>query len=139
MAENKTQPTGESVETFINRIPDEQKRQDSLTVLNLMQTITGIAPRMWGDSIVGFGSYHYTYASGRQGDWFVIGFSPRKQNLTLYLSCGLKPPQATALLKNLGKHKIGVGCIYINKLQDVNLDVLKELMQWAAQQNLPGV
>ena len=88
--------------------------------------LTGETPRLWGDSIVGFGSYHYAYASGREGDWFVTGFSPRKQNLTLYAAGGFEPH--TALLAKLGKHKLGKGCLYINKLQDVDQEVLRALM-----------
>lgn len=126
MAELKTRPTGASVEAFLQSIPDERKRQDSFVLVQMMQAVTGETPRLWGDSIVGFGSYHYAYASGREGDWFVTGFSPRKQNLTLYAAGGFEPH--TALLAKLGKHKLGKGCLYINKLQDVDQEVLRALM-----------
>lgn len=126
MAELKTKPSDNSVEAFLNGIEDEKKRQASFTILDLMRQVTGAEPKMWGDSIVGFGDLHYKYASGREGDWFPVGFSPRKANLTLYLSGGLDV-QAD-LLSKLGKYKTGKGCVYINKLEDVNLDVLREMV-----------
>jgi len=138
MAELKTRPSDVNVDAFLQAIPDERKRQDSYTLLQLLQEITGESPRMWGDSIVGFGDYHYAYASGRQGDWFVTGFSPRKQNLTLYVMGGFEPH--AALLARLGKHKLGKGCLYINKLQDVDQTVLRDLMSASvgAARNDPG-
>ena len=127
MAELKTKRNKGDVDTFLNSVSDEKKRQDSFTVLELMRQVTGEEPEMWGDSIVGFGSYHYKYASGREGDWFVTGFSPRKQNLTLYIMSGFD--EYDQLLVKLGKHSIGKSCLYIKKIEDVDLDVLKELVQ----------
>jgi hypothetical protein len=126
MAELKTKPNDGDVEAFLAAVPDAQKRADSLLLLELFRTVTGETPKMWGSSIVGFGDYHYAYASGREGDWFVTGFSPRKQNLTLYCMGGYEPHGD--LLARLGKHKLGKGCLYINRLQDVDLDVLRELV-----------
>ena len=126
MAENKTQKTEASVSDFLNTLPDETKRQDCFTILALMKQASGSAPKMWGPAIIGFGDAHYKYESGREGDWFKIGFSPRKANLTLYIMGGL--PKYADLLGQLGKHKTGKGCLYINKLSDVNLDVLKEMI-----------
>ena len=127
MAELKTKPTDENVLDFLNGIADEKRRQDCFSVLELMKQATGAEPKMWGDSIVGFGSYHYKYASGREGDWFLTGFSPRKQNLTLYIMSGFD--EYEALLSKLGKHKTSKACLYINKLQDVDAAVLKELVE----------
>jgi hypothetical protein len=126
MAELKTKPQDTSVDAFLQSVSDERKRQDSYALLQLLQEITDESPRMWGDSIVGFGDYRYVYASGREGDWFVTGFSPRKQNLTLYVMGGFEPH--AELLARLGKHKLGKGCLYINKLQDVDQAVLRDLM-----------
>lgn len=126
MAELKTKPTDADVEAFLAGIPDPQKRSDSLVLLDLFRAVTGEQPRMWGSSIVGFGDYHYAYASGREGDWFVTGFSPRKQNLTLYCMGSYEPH--AELLARLGKHKLGKGCLYINRLRDVDLGVLRELV-----------
>jgi hypothetical protein len=127
MAENKTQPTGASVEEFIGSIPVDRRREDARTVLALMREVTGEEPRMWGPSIVGFGDYHYQYESGREGDWFLAGFSPRKANLVLYIMSGF--PRHAALMEKLGKHRTGKSCLYINKLDDVDLDVLRELVR----------
>jgi hypothetical protein len=127
MAENKTVPTDQSVEEFLNTIEDEQKRRDSFTLLDLMREVTGMEPRMWGSSIVGFGSYHYRYESGREGDSILAGFSPRKQNLTIYSMGGVDPDDE--LLKNLGKHTTGKGCLYIKRLGDVDPAVLKRLIE----------
>jgi hypothetical protein len=132
MAEPKTKPTDTSADSFVAALPDEKKRNDSLELLAMLREVTGEQPQMWGDSIVGFGSYHYTYASGRQGDWFVAGFSPRKQNLTLYVMGGFEPHDE--LLAKLGKHKLGKGCLYINKLQDVDRDTLRQLLAAAVAQ-----
>jgi hypothetical protein len=126
MAELKTKPSDANVDAFLQSIPDERKRQDSYVLLQLLQEVTGETPRLWGDSIIGFGDYHYVYASGREGDWFVTGFSPRKQNLTLYVMGGFEPH--AELLAKLGKYKTGKGCLYINKLQDVDQTVLRSLM-----------
>ena len=127
MAELKTKVSDQSVEKFLNGIADEKRRRDCFTVLELMKQATKAEPRMWGSAIVGFGSYHYKYASGREGDWPLIGFSPRKQNLTLYLMPGFE--QYDALLKTLGKHKTGKVCLYINRLDDIHLPTLKKLIQ----------
>lgn len=126
MSENKTQKTNASVIDFLNGLPDEKKRQDCLTLLEMMSEITDLEPKMWGASIVGFGDVHYKYASGREGDWFKVGFSPRKQNLTLYMMDGF--PKYQDLLAKLGKHKTGVSCLYIKKLSDVNIDILRQMI-----------
>jgi hypothetical protein len=127
MAELKTKLTDASVTEFINGIKDEEKRADSFEILKLMKQVTKEEPKMWGSSIIGFGNVHYKYDSGREGDWFITGFSPRNQNLTLYVIGSFKPH--VDLLNKLGKHKTGVGCLYIKKLQDVDIKVLKELIQ----------
>lgn len=124
--ELKTKVNDLSVEGFLNSVADEQKRKDSFEILKLMKQVTKETPKMWGSSIVGFGSYHFKYASGREGDWMLTGFSPRKQNLTLYLMGGFNLHQD--LLKKLGKYKTSVGCLYINKLDDVDRKVLKALV-----------
>jgi hypothetical protein len=127
MAELKTQPTGESVHAFLNQVADEKKRQACYTILELMEDVTGAEPQMWGPSIVGFGSYHYKYASGREGDWFLTGFSPRKRNITLYIMSGFE--QYQPLLDRLGKFKTGKSCLYINKIEDVDMGTLRELVE----------
>jgi hypothetical protein len=129
MSQNKTVPTGESVEQFLNSIESEQKRKDSFTLLELLKEVTGLEPAMWGASIVGFGSYHYKYATGREGDSILIGFSPRKQNLTIYNMGGFE--QYSDLAKKLGKYTTGKGCLYIKTLGDVDISVLKGLLQVA--------
>ncbi|MBI3175100.1 MAG: DUF1801 domain-containing protein [Chloroflexi bacterium] len=134
MAELKTQKTDASVEAFLNSVADEQQRRDSFAVLDLMKKVSRAEPKMWGPAIVGFGQYRYKYDSGRENDWFPIGFSPRKGNLTLYLAGGLEP-QAD-LLAQLGKHKTGKGCIYIKKLTDVDQTVLKQMLERCLK-NLP--
>jgi len=127
MAELKTRRNKGDVEAFLNSVPDERKRRDSFAVLELMKQVTGLEPEMWGDSIVGFGSYHYRYASGREGDWMLVGFSPRKQNLTLYIMSGFD--EYEHLLSRLGKHSTGKSCLYIKKLEEVDAEVLKELVR----------
>lgn len=127
MAENKTVPTDQSVAQFLNAIADEQKRKDSCALVELMREVTGLVPQMWGSSIVGFGSYHYTYASGREGDTMLAGFSPRKQNLTIYNMGGIDPDDA--LLRQLGKHTTGKGCLYIKRLDDIDLPTLRRLIE----------
>jgi hypothetical protein len=114
------------VTDFLNSVEDEQKRKDALEVARLMQQVTKEEPKMWGSSIVGFGSYHYKYESGREGDAPIIGLSPRKQNLTLYIPGGLERYQG--LLKKLGKYDNGKGCLYIKRLNDIDVHVLKELV-----------
>ncbi len=126
MAELKTQLNDASVEEFLNTVEDEQKRADCLAVLKLMKQVTKAQPKMWGTSIVGFGSYHYKGASGREGDWMLTGFSPRKQNLTLYIMAGFD--NYDALMKKVGKHSTGKSCLYIKRLADVDTGVLKELV-----------
>ncbi len=126
MAELKTKPTKHSVNDFIDAIEDEQLRKDCRTVSRIMKRVTKANPKMWGPGIVGFGSYHYKYASGREADWFLAGFAPRKQNLTLYIMSGFQ--KYNTLLKKLGKHKIGKSCLYIKRLDDVNMDVLTQLI-----------
>ena len=126
MAELKTKENDQSVEVFLAGIEDAQKQQDCRTLVAIMQEATGAAPRMWGDAIVGFGHYHYKYASGREGDWFLTGFSPRKQNLTLYIMAGFD--HYDALLARLGKHSIGKSCLYVKRLADVDMPVLTELV-----------
>ncbi len=128
MGSLKTVVTNASVEDFIRQVPDEVKKKDSLSLLKLFSEITGEKPKMWGSSIVGFGCYHYkSERSKQEGDWPLTGFSPRKQNLTLYFMLGFENYQD--LLKNLGKHKTSVGCLYINKLADVDMAVLETLIQ----------
>jgi hypothetical protein len=125
-AELKTKVNEASVEGFLNSVADEQSRKDCFEILKMMKQVTKEEPKMWGASIVGFGSYHYKGASGREGDWMLIGFSPRKQNLTLYLMHGFEVHKD--LLSKLGKHKTSMGCLYIKNLDDVDKKVLKELM-----------
>jgi uncharacterized protein YdhG (YjbR/CyaY superfamily) len=127
MAENKTKQTEALVKKFIESIPDEQKRKDAFVILELMQRATKLEAKMWGTAIVGFGSVHYKYESGREGDICLMGFSPRKQNISLYLPGG-HPAYATEL-KKLGKHETGKGCLYINKLGDVDTAVLKKIFE----------
>jgi hypothetical protein len=128
LAEIKTKENNASVEDFINSVEDEQKRKDSFLLLGLMQKISKEEPRMWGKSMIGFGNKRYkSPATGREVDWFKIGFSPRKANLSLYLVFNLKEQADT--LKKLGKHKTGVGCLYINKLNDIDLKVLEGLIR----------
>lgn len=131
MAELKTKQTNQSVREFLDGIADEQKRRDCLAVLELMEEATRAEPKMWGESIVGFGSYHYKYESGREGDWFLTGFSPRKQSLTLYVMAGFE--RYDALLKKLGKHKTGKSCLYVNRLDDIDLATLKELIRQSVE------
>ena len=127
MVELKTKQNKASVTGFLRGIEDPQRRKDCRTVLELMKEVTGSGPKMWGDSIVGFGSYHYKYASGREGDWFVTGFSPRKANLTLYIMAGFS--RYKELLAKLGKHKTGKSCLYIKRLADVDLAILRQLVE----------
>ncbi|MCI0434468.1 MAG: DUF1801 domain-containing protein [Gemmatimonadetes bacterium] len=125
MAELKTKPSKASVTVFLDAIPDEDRRRDCKAIARIMKKATGASPVMWGDSIVGFGSYRYKYESGRQGEWFLTGFSPRKQNLTLYIMAGFDG--YPALMKKLGKHTTGRACLYIKRLDDT--DVLTELIE----------
>ncbi|MDH3298295.1 MAG: DUF1801 domain-containing protein [Gemmatimonadota bacterium] len=127
MAENKTKPTTASVADFLASVENETRRRDAQIVCDVMQEITGERPRMWGDTMVGFGTYGYKYASGRAGNWFLTGFAPRKANLVLYIMSGFTGH--AALMKKLGKHKTGSSCLYINKLDDVDMEVLRELVR----------
>ena len=132
MAENKTQKTGASVVDFINSVDIKRRREDGFTLLRLMKEVTGEDPEMWGPSIIGFGDYHYRYESGREGDFFLTGFSPRKQSLSLYIMAGFE--EYDSLLASLGKHRRGASCLYINKLADVDMDVLRDLIQKSVEQ-----
>jgi hypothetical protein len=125
MAENKTQPTKSSVTAFLTKINDRQLRDDCFAILEMMHKVSKCEPLMWGSAIVGFGSYHYVYESGREGDTLVIGFSPRKQNISIYLMGGLNNIEDE--LSELGKYKTGKGCLYIKSLSDVNTGVLKKI------------
>ncbi|MEX0288966.1 MAG: DUF1801 domain-containing protein [Flavobacteriaceae bacterium] len=127
MANNKTVPNTASVKQFLDAVEDPQKREDSYSLLELMTKITGEAPVMWGPSIVGFGQYHYKYDSGREGDMLLTGFSPRKQNLTLYIMAGFD--RYEDLMKKLGKHSTGKSCLYIKRLLDVDMEVLTEIIR----------
>ncbi|MGA3134448.1 MAG: DUF1801 domain-containing protein [Terracidiphilus sp.] len=129
MAENKTKPTALSVASFLDAIPDQTKRADAKALVKLMQSVTGEKPKMWGPSIVGFGSYHYKYESGREGDSPIAGFSPRKAATVLYGIAGADG--APALLAQLGKHTTGKGCLYIKKLADVDPKALEALVAHA--------
>jgi hypothetical protein len=131
MAEAKTKPTDQSVEKFIKGQPDLQTREDCSAIVKLMSEATGAEPLMWGSSIVGFGSRAIKYAGGREADWPIIGFSPRKQNLTLYI--GMAEDFDTDLLEKLGKHTLGKGCLYLKRLSDVHLPTLKKLIKTSAK------
>lgn len=124
--QNKTQPTQESVSDFLASVEDPTRRRDCRQVYELLADITGTEGVMWGSSIVGFGSYHYKYASGREGDFLITGFSPRKQNLTVYVMNGFSDYES--LMANLGKYKTGKSCLYLKKLSDIDFDLLRELV-----------
>lgn len=127
MAELKTRPTDADVTAFLDSVPDERKRADAHTVCALMAEITGAPATMWGKNIVGFGNYDYTYASGTSGSWFEAGFSPRKTALTLYVMSGFGGEED--LMSRLGKHTTGKSCLYIKRLSDVDMAVLRELVE----------
>jgi hypothetical protein len=127
MAELKTQQNSASGAAVLNTIEDTQKRADARKIAASMRKATGSRAKMWGKSIVGFGSYHYKYASGCEGDWMLIGFSPRKQNLTMYIMAGFK--EFDALMSRLGKHKTGKSCLYVKRLADIDLKVLESLIK----------
>jgi hypothetical protein len=135
MSDVKTKVNDKSVSEFINAIENEKRRQECQTLLEMMREAMGEEPKMWGDSIVGFGSYHYKGKSGREGDWYIIGFAPRKANLTLYIVPYPMNNEFQALLDKLGKHKAGGGCLYLNKLADVEMSVLQEMIRWSAKSN----
>jgi len=126
MAENKTKQTNASVDKFIGTIKEKTTRENCYKLIELMKSVTKEEPKMWGPSIIGFGTYHYKYASGREGDMCITGFSPRKQNLTIYLMGGFEKQKTQ--LEKLGKHKIGKACLYIKTLSDVDLKILKEMI-----------
>src|ERR1043166_4135337 len=127
MAEMKTKPTDQSVAEFLNEVSDEERRGGCFQVAKIMEEITGEKPKMWGPSIVGFGSYHYKYASGREGDWLVTGFSPRKKDLTLYIMMGFEKHRD--LMEKLGKHSTSKSCLYIKRLSDIHVPTLKKLIK----------
>lgn len=126
MAELKTKETAESVHAFLDKIADADRREDCRKVVDIMRSVTKEEPKMWGGSIVGFGRYHYKYASGREGEWPITGFSPRKGDLTLYIMGGFD--QVSDLMENLGKYKTAKSCLYIKKLSDVDLVILRKLV-----------
>lgn len=127
MSDLKTQPNEESVGTFLNSLVDQKQKEDSFKVLDMMQNITGEPPKMWGKSMIGFGSYHYKYESGREGDWFLTGFSPRKGKMSLYVMSGFSNYEA--LMNKLGKFQTGKSCLYIKKLDDIDTSVLAQLIK----------
>lgn len=126
MAELKTQPNSDDIAGFINQIKERTKREDSYVLMQIMEEVTGESAVMWGSSIIGFGKYHYRYESGREGDWFLTGFSPRKQALSIYIMGGFS--RYEELMNGLGKYKTGKGCLYVKKLSDIDLDSLKDLI-----------
>ena len=126
MPENKTKPTVSSVTGFLNKIKDPQRRADCIALSGMMEMVSKLKPVMWGPSIVGFGTYHYVYESGRQGDTLLIGFSPRKEAITIYMMCALD--RLADELSKLGKHKIGKGCLYIRSLGEVDTAILKRIL-----------
>lgn len=127
MAENKTKVTDVSVEAFLQEVEDEKKREDCFTLMKLMEEVTGEPAKMWGTAIVGFGEYHYKYDSGREGDFMLVGFSPRKANLTLYIVAGFD--EYEPLLNKLGKFTTGKSCLYVKRLTDIDEGTLKEMVQ----------
>jgi hypothetical protein len=134
MAENKTKPTKASVTAFLNKIKNQQVRDDCFVILEMMQKVSQSEPVMWGSAIVGFGTFHYVYESGREGDMILIGFSPRKQNISIYLMGGLKIVEDE--LPKLGRHKVGGGCLYIKSLSDVDTTVLRRIFARAFKEAL---
>ena len=132
MAELKTKVNDASVDKFLKSVKDEKVREDCYKILDIMREATKEKPKMWGKSIIGFGSYHYKYESGREGEWMLTGFSPRKQNLTLYIMPGFN--EYDDLMKKLGKHTTGVSCLYIKKLEDVDTKVLKKIVAKSVKQ-----
>ena len=127
--ELKTKPTTVTPAAFLNAIENEELRKDCKTIAKLMAKVTGEKPKMWGPTIVGFGKYHYKYASGREADWCAIGFSPRKQNLTMYVMSGFEG--AEDLLAKLGRHSLGKGCLYVKRLSDIDMATLEALLRWS--------
>lgn len=126
MSENKTIQNDDSVNTFLESIENEVRKRDAFAALEMIKRITKLEPKMWGKSIIGFGNYHYKYDSGREGDFFRVGFSPRKTSMTFYIMAGF--PKYESLLEKLGKHKLGKSCLYINNLDKVNMEVLEKII-----------
>lgn len=131
MAKNKTTETQNSIIDFINTVEDVTKRNDSFELVKLMQEQTGFEPKMWGPGIIGFGSYHYKYASGHEGDAPLVGFSPRKDAISLYLCSSFESKEE--LLSKFGKHKAGKGCIYIKKITDIDIEILKKMISYSVE------
>ncbi|MGD1890771.1 MAG: DUF1801 domain-containing protein [Cyclobacteriaceae bacterium] len=127
MATLKTQPYNRNISEFLSKVENPQKREDCFTLLDLMKEETGEEPQYWHSNMVGFGQYHYKYASGLEGDWFLTGFSPRKQNLTIYIMSGFE--RYEELMEQLGRYKTGKSCLYVKRLSDIDLDILKELVR----------
>ncbi|MCP4976706.1 MAG: DUF1801 domain-containing protein [Maribacter sp.] len=127
MSANKTRPNNASVISLLDKVEDQVQKRDSYTLIDIMKEITGEEPVIWGPSIIGFGSYHYKYDSGREGDMMLTGFSPRKQNLSLFIMAGFTKYEK--LMQKLGKYKTGKSCLYIKRLSDINMDVLTELIK----------
>ena len=138
MSENKTVETGASVDAFLETVDSSTRREDARAVIEIMRRVTGVEPKMWGPSIIGFGKYHYRYDSGREGEMPRVGFSPRKANLVLYLTS--KDGGFVTLLSRLGKHKTGASCLYVNKLSDIDVEVLEALISqsWEASREQYG-
>ena len=134
MAEQKMKLTEASVPAFLNGIPDQTRRTECYAILGMMKRVTGMEPKIWGTGLVGFGNYHYKYASGHEGDCFITGFASRKTALTLYITGGVE--RFPKLLEKLGKHKAGKGCLYIKNLDDVNLSVLEDLLKKSVDHTL---
>ncbi|MEM5517637.1 DUF1801 domain-containing protein [Henriciella sp. AS95] len=130
-AENKTKPTAQSPTAFIDSVENKTRRDDAKRLLKIFAEVTNLEPKMWGPSIIGYGRYHYKYESGREGDFLLTGFSPRKSNLAIYILSGYSGLEAQ--LEQLGKHKLGKSCLYINKLADVDEDVLREIIKHGIQ------
>lgn len=135
MAELKTKPTDVDVSAFLDRVPAEERRRDCFELLEMLRDITGAEPKMWGASIVGFGKYRYKYESGREGEWMVTGFSPRKNDVTVYVMRGLE--RYSDILARLGKHKTGKSCLYIKRLADLDPSAFRELMVRAVADMAP--
>ena len=131
MSENKTKPTGDDIIQFLESVENKRRKDDSFEVLKLMQEVTDKEPTLWGTSIVGFGSHHYKYESGREGDMPIVGFSPRKQSLTLYIMAGFEAYED--LMSKLGKHTTGKSCLYIKNIEDIDQDVLRKLVSLSAE------
>ncbi|HEX2548610.1 MAG TPA: DUF1801 domain-containing protein [Gammaproteobacteria bacterium] len=133
MAKNKTTETNKDVTEFIEKVSNETKRDDSFRLIEIFKSITGFDPKMWGPTIIGFGSYHYKYASGHEGDAPITGFSPRKDSIVIYLHPVF--PKRDELLKKLGKHKVGKACVYFKKLDDIDVAVMEKMIAASIQEN----